>query len=86
MLLARQRVAKHIPAKANARNNRSIASNGAVKMLCQQCRLCFLWGPCIVDVRESSSEAGVVEERERKLMEYEGVRWSATELACEKKT
>jgi hypothetical protein len=32
--------------------------NGVVNRLCQQYSLCFPGGPCKVDIRESSSEAG----------------------------
>jgi hypothetical protein len=32
--------------------------NSAVKRLCQQYRLWFPWGPCKMDIRESSCEAG----------------------------
>jgi hypothetical protein len=47
MLIARQPVAKHIPAEANAWNNRTLLlGNGVVN------RLCFPWGPCKVDIRE----------------------------------
>jgi hypothetical protein len=34
-----------------------LLGNGAVNRLCQQYRLCFPWGPCKVDISESSSEA-----------------------------
>jgi hypothetical protein len=55
-------------------------ANGAVNRLCQQYRLCFLWGPCKVDKRDSSSEAG---SWGRTRMRIEGVQRSTTELACE---
>jgi hypothetical protein len=39
-----------------------LLGNGAVNRLCQKYRLCFVLGPCRVDIRESNSEAGDVEE------------------------
>jgi hypothetical protein len=33
-----------------------LLGSGAVNRFCQQYRLCFPWGPCKVDVRESNSE------------------------------
>jgi hypothetical protein len=44
--------------------------NGAVNRLCQQYRLSFPWGPCKVDIRGSSSEAG---SRGRTRMSMESV-------------
>jgi hypothetical protein len=35
-----------------------LLGNGAINRLCQQYRLRFPCGPCKVDIRESSSEAG----------------------------
>jgi hypothetical protein len=58
-----------------------LLDNGAAHSFCQQYRLCFPWGPCKLDVGESSSEAGSCG-RTR----IEGVQRSTTELACEKKT
>jgi hypothetical protein len=58
-------------------------NNGAVNTLCQRCRLCFPWGPCKVDVGESSPKAGSCG---RTRMRIEGVQRSTTELPCEKKT
>jgi hypothetical protein len=35
-----------------------LLGNGAVNRLCPQYRLCFPWGPCKVNIRESISEDG----------------------------
>jgi hypothetical protein len=70
MLIARQRIAKHILAEADARNNRSVAASSAVN------RLCFPYDPCKFDISESSSEAGTCG---RTRMRIEGVQRSTTE-------
>jgi hypothetical protein len=63
--------------------------NGAVKRFYQQYRLCFPWGPCKVDKRESSSEAGswgrtgmTNEGTQRSTTEYKGVSLRKEYLTC----
>jgi hypothetical protein len=76
MPIARQRVAKHIPAEANSRNNRR--SNVRQRRGKQAV---FSVGPCKVDIRDPISEAGSCG---RTRMRIEAVQSSKTELACEK--
>jgi hypothetical protein len=67
MPIARQRVAKHVPAEEyRGTIGRQFLGNGAATRLRIVERRCFPWGPCKVDIRESSSEAvtDIVEERE----------------------
>jgi hypothetical protein len=59
MPFARQRVAKHIPAEVNARNNRtSIAKQRRGKHSLSTTQAVFSVKPCKVVIRQSSSEAG----------------------------
>jgi hypothetical protein len=57
--------------------------NRAVNRLCQQHRLCFPWGTCKVDIRESSSEAGSSCGRTR--VRIEGVQRSTAELPAKRR-
>jgi hypothetical protein len=59
--IARQRVAKHIPAEANTRDNRTFIGRqrcGEKKNFVNDTGCVFPWGPCKVVVRESNSEVG----------------------------
>jgi hypothetical protein len=80
MPITRQQVPKHIPAKGNMQNNRSIAR----QQRSQQYRLCFL-GVCAKWVQEMSFNAGsseVVEEWKWELKEYKGISLQNEDLMC----
>jgi hypothetical protein len=80
MPIARQRVAKHIPAEADAKKNRRcIARQRRSKQALSTMQALFSLDSCKVDIRESSSEAGSCGS-----MEY--VQRSTTELVCERRT
>jgi hypothetical protein len=60
MIIARQQLGKHITGvMLSTIKGHLLLVNGSVNRLCQQYRFCFLWGPCRVVIRGSSSEAGV---------------------------
>jgi hypothetical protein len=87
MPIVRQRVANTFPQKQTRGTiGDLLLGNGAVNRLCQQYRLCFPWGPCKVDVRESSSKAGSCGRTRMRIeggtKEYNGVSLRKEDLMC----
>jgi hypothetical protein len=64
-----------------------LLGNSAVNRLCQKCRLCFLYDPCRVVIRESNFEAGssvqkTVENRENENENGASLRQSFITSCC----